>query len=353
MDNLKILIVEDELLLAANMEEILQENGHTVVQICPTVGKAALAFAKYSPDLVLLDIRLQGNESGIDLSERLRKYSSVPIVFVTANSDEKTLQSALKTNPYGYLIKPVNEKDLITTISIAINRHSVEQERLELENRVNSAARSIELGELTGSLIHDVINPLMSVQRSMKELKESLDISCEKVDQKLNYTMDLILKFRELSQGQEEESQQYDIRDLINSATLILNYVAKTKSVEIRVIDSNLKVHCQKMKMTRILVNLVKNAIDAVEKLSSRWVEIKAEETDEKTKIYITDSGEGLSDEAKKNLFVRFFTTKGTEKGTGIGLSSAKSLLNNMQGDLEYNAESKNTQFVVSLPKNK
>ncbi len=348
---LKILIVEDELLIAANMEEILAAHGHTVVEICPTAGKAVIAYTKHNPDLMLLDIKLQDNGSGIELSEKLRKYSSIPIIFVTANSDEKTLQSALKTNPYGYLIKPVNEKDLLMAISIAVNRSYVEQQRLEFESRIASTAQSIELGELTRSLIHDVINPLISMQQSMKELRDNLDKSYEKVDKKLNYTMDLIIKFRDLSQSKDELFQEYNIRDLVNSALLILSHATSTKSIEVRSIESDLKVHCQKMKLTRVLVNLLKNSIDAIESLPNRWIEIKAEESSEHIKIYITDSGEGLSDEAKENLFKRFFTTKGFEKGTGVGLSSSKSLLNQMQGDLEYNPSSKNTQFIISLSK--
>ncbi|MCX6132143.1 MAG: response regulator, partial [Proteobacteria bacterium] len=163
--NLKVLLVEDELLIAENVKEMLEDQGHKVVDICTTVTQAAASFSKHNPDLVLLDIKLQGKGSGIELSEMIRKYSSVPIIFVTANSDEKTFQMAIQTSPYGYLTKPVNEKDLTVAVALAVNRHSDAQLRLELESIANNADQFIQLRELTESLIHDVINPLMSAQR--------------------------------------------------------------------------------------------------------------------------------------------------------------------------------------------
>lgn len=120
MKNLKILIVEDEILIAELIKSYLEEVGHEVVEIAISYDEALENYHKFNPDLILLDIRLYGNKSGIDFAKHLEsmKYK-MPIVFLSSQYDLKTLGLALETYPYGYLTKPVNKMSLWTTISTA------------------------------------------------------------------------------------------------------------------------------------------------------------------------------------------------------------------------------------------
>ena len=127
MTKAKILIVEDQFIEAHNLRMILHQAGYRVCSIARSVPIAIKILEKEKPDLVLLDIRLQGNLSGIDLAEILRKQN-VAFVYLSANSDKQILEAAIATKPYGFLIKPFREKDVLVMLDVAWYRH---QENIE------------------------------------------------------------------------------------------------------------------------------------------------------------------------------------------------------------------------------
>jgi DNA-binding NtrC family response regulator len=118
----KMLIVEDEFVVANDLEIMLEAAGYETTGIAVSVNAALEEIAKNIPDLVLLDIQLQGALSGIDLARELRKRH-IAFVYLSANSDQVTLQKAKATEPYGFLVKPIRPKDLLVTLDIACYRH--------------------------------------------------------------------------------------------------------------------------------------------------------------------------------------------------------------------------------------
>ena len=118
----KILIVEDEFVVANDLSIMLEAAGYQVTGIAGSAPAALKEVAKDRPDLVLLDIRLQGAVSGIDVARQL-KTMHIAFVYLSANSDQTTLQKAKATEPYGFLVKPVRPKDLTVTLDIACYRH--------------------------------------------------------------------------------------------------------------------------------------------------------------------------------------------------------------------------------------
>ena len=116
----KILIVEDEILVATDIQESLESLGYTVQGMVDTGLKAIEAVAKELPDLVLMDINLKGEMTGIEAAKIISKTSDVPIIYLTANADIDTVNKAKVALPYGYIIKPFTDKDLQTNIEIAI-----------------------------------------------------------------------------------------------------------------------------------------------------------------------------------------------------------------------------------------
>ena len=135
MANEKILIVEDESVVAMDIESRLRNLGYTVVASVPS-GEAALAEAqKNAPDLVLMDIMLKGEMDGIEAAALIRSRFNIPFIYLTAYADEQTLDKAKITEPSGYLMKPFETKDLRTTIEIALYKHSMEKKLRESELR--------------------------------------------------------------------------------------------------------------------------------------------------------------------------------------------------------------------------
>ncbi|MBO9204321.1 MULTISPECIES: sigma 54-interacting transcriptional regulator [Niastella] len=120
--NTKILIVEDEFIVANTLRLAVEKTGYNVTGIAASAEEAAAHLQNQKPDLVLLDIRLEGKGSGIDLARKL-KTENIPFIYLSANSSQKILEEAKATEPYGFLVKPFRERDLLVTLDIALYRH--------------------------------------------------------------------------------------------------------------------------------------------------------------------------------------------------------------------------------------
>ena len=126
MAKANILIVEDEAIIASVIARALKKFGYKVIDILNT-GEAAVAEAlQKKPDLILMDIRLQGAVDGIAAAELIQEQMDIPIIYLTAYADEPTLERAKKTKPYGYIPKPFQEIELKTTIEMALYKHKFE-----------------------------------------------------------------------------------------------------------------------------------------------------------------------------------------------------------------------------------
>ena len=120
--NIKILIVEDEFIVGNALRLAVEQAGYSVTGIVASCTEAEANLQSQKPDLVLLDIRLEGKSTGIDLARKLRA-ENIPFIYLSANSSQKILEEAKTTEPYGFLVKPFREKDLLVTLEIALYRH--------------------------------------------------------------------------------------------------------------------------------------------------------------------------------------------------------------------------------------
>ncbi|NVO01484.1 MAG: response regulator [Bacteroidetes bacterium] len=123
MAKLKILIVEDESIVAKDIQNSLKKLGYIVPTIVSSGEKAIEEVEQTRPDLILMDIMLKGEMTGIEAANVIRERFDVPVIFLTAYADDNTLNKAKISEPYGYIIKPFKEKELQTTIEMAIYKH--------------------------------------------------------------------------------------------------------------------------------------------------------------------------------------------------------------------------------------
>lgn len=121
-DKMKILIVEDQFIEANDLRFILQKADYQVIGIAKSVSQALESIEQEKPDLVFLDIRLRGKETGIDLAKELNK-NHIGFIYLSANSNKSILEEAKKTHPYGFIVKPFRPKDVLITLEIASYRH--------------------------------------------------------------------------------------------------------------------------------------------------------------------------------------------------------------------------------------
>ena len=128
-----ILVTEDESIVRKDIERSLQKLGYNVIGSADT-GEKAIELAKdLKPDLALMDIMLKGGMTGVEAAQHIKEQRDIPVIFLTAYADEKTLNKAKITEPHGYILKPFKEIDIHTSIEMAMHKHGREKE-LKIES---------------------------------------------------------------------------------------------------------------------------------------------------------------------------------------------------------------------------
>jgi len=134
----QILIVEDEGIVALDLQNRLRRLGYAVPEFVATGEEAVARAAEILPDLILMDIKLKGEMDGIEAAKRIKEKFDIPIIYLTAFADEATLQRAELTEPFGYLLKPFEERELLVSIRMGLYRHQAESLVKESERKFRS-----------------------------------------------------------------------------------------------------------------------------------------------------------------------------------------------------------------------
>jgi len=135
MSTKKILVVEDDAIAAMDIQRTLQLGGYEVVAVASSGEEAVEITEKLKPDLILMDIVLKGEMDGINASNKINEILDIPVIYLTAHSEESTVQRAKLTNPYGYLIKPFDNRELKFTVDMALYKHHLEHKLKESEKK--------------------------------------------------------------------------------------------------------------------------------------------------------------------------------------------------------------------------
>ncbi|MCG8481000.1 MAG: EAL domain-containing protein [Spirochaetales bacterium] len=146
MPEARVLIVEDEKIIALDLQRRLEKFGYDVVGLASTADEAIHAAERHQPDIILMDIMLNGERDGVDAAVVIKEQSDVPIVFLTAYADERTVERAKKAEPVGYVLKPFKERELQTTIDIALYKARVDRQMKEQEQLFEALLNSINDG---------------------------------------------------------------------------------------------------------------------------------------------------------------------------------------------------------------
>ena len=123
MENKKVLVVEDELIIAADLERVIRKKGWQPAGICASAHEAVRAIEDDTPDLVLIDINLDGAKEGINVAKYLLKKDTIPYIYITSLSDQLTIDQVKITRPMGFIIKPFKDESVISAMEIALYNH--------------------------------------------------------------------------------------------------------------------------------------------------------------------------------------------------------------------------------------
>jgi signal transduction histidine kinase len=365
-----ILIVEDENIVALDMCMRLESMGYSVLDVVDTADLALEKAAELSPQLVLMDIKLKGDQDGIEAAIQLRKSQEVPVIFVTAFTDERTLDRAKRASPYGYIVKPFHERELKIAIELAIYKYQYE---LSIRKAKDIAEESNRVkGDFLANMSHELKTPLNSVigftelalvDPRDREQKEYLSIVLSSAKSLLTL-INSILDFARMEAGKlTAVPAPFNVDELLEECGDSLAIAAAPKRIhvslsrdpaipDVLVGDVSLLKH--------ILLNLLDNAVKFTEagrvrlavgmlankELPGRGPTLRFE---------VSDTGIGMEKDKIQTAFERFsqLDSSKTRKagGTGLGLAIVAKSVELMGGEIIVESEpSRGTRFIVTIP---
>ena len=247
---------------------------------------------------------------------------------------------------------------LAKQVMVLLEKHCAEGVRAAESSKLNA------LGEMAGGIAHEINNPLAIIQaRASLLLKLSMDgkLSSEITQESTNRILLVVQRLTKISKGLQayargdtgDPFQRVDLFELIEETMVFCQDRMKREGISLRrpAIDLKLTVECRPVQISQVLLNLLNNAIDAISLLPEKWIEISCEEESERVLLTVTDSGSGVEKKLRDKIFQPFFTTKSLGRGSGQGLSVSKDIVKAHQGELNLISDSKNTRFVIILPK--
>lgn len=139
----KLLVVEDEALVAEDIADHLRKLGYNVVGVIDNGEDAVRQAFALMPDLVLMDVQLRGGMDGTEAARQIRVSCGRPVIFLTGHSDPSVIKRAKESEPYGYILKPFGERELLVQIEMALYRHQMEMERAQLKRELEIAHENL------------------------------------------------------------------------------------------------------------------------------------------------------------------------------------------------------------------
>jgi PAS domain S-box-containing protein len=203
MEKTKILIVEDEAIISKNLQMRLEKQGYIVPSAVATGEEAIKISGEDNVDLVLMDIVLPGEMDGIEAADQIRSRFNIPVIYLTAYADETILEKAKITEPFGYIIKPFEDRELHSAIQMALYKHKMEQQLREKEKWLSTVLNSIGDAVITTDIKGNVlfINPVAEKLTGWKEedatgrpLKEVFNIVNEKTGEDVENPVKKLLR---------------------------------------------------------------------------------------------------------------------------------------------------------------
>lgn len=359
----KVLIVEDEKIVAKDIANTLKKLGYSVSASVSSGEEAIRNVTQSLPDLILMDIRLKGEMDGIEAAEHIKTMTDIPIIYLTANADENTLQRAKITEPFGYIIKPFDERDLHTTIEIALRRHLAETAiRIALEKQK-------ELSEIKSRfwfmVAHEFRNPLTTILAASQLLEShSQELSelkrreyfylIETSVQSMNDLLNEVLSLGKVEGGKLEFTPQpIDLNGFCQRLTEELQFINRPNYKIIFEGCGNCNDACLDEKLLQhILRNLLNNAIKYSPGGGTIYLNLMCENGE--AIFQVIDRGIGIPENEQQFLFESFHrgANVGNIPGHGLGLTMVKKCLDLHGGRIEVDSEVGRTAFTVTLPLN-
>jgi len=372
MTDIKILIVEDEAIVAEDLASHLERLGYVVADIVDS-GEDAIAVATaLKPNLVLMDIRLAGEMDGTEATRQIYANSNIPAVYLTAYADDRTLERVKLTNPFGYIQKPFTSQELRAAIEIALTRHQSEvrakqtlqdararQEEAQTDSELKSQYLSIASREIRAPLmtIESVASVLETRGHTLTEEKVRDYLhGIKEVVSDVNQLMEKLLFLEKIaSPDLDLKLELFNVVAFCQETIDKLNHEANDWKHEL-ILASDLdciEVNLDRQFLQQILNNLLANAIAYSPPESTVW--LKLSQIANRLVLQVKDRGAGIPECDRATLFDPFQRGSNMERtpSLGLGLAIVKQLVDRCRGEIRYQSElGQGTTFEISIPVN-
>jgi PAS domain S-box-containing protein len=226
-------------------------------------------------------------------------------------------------------------------------------------------AKMSALGEMAGGMAHEINNPMGIIHARASDLMEAAAKSSsvpastvieamEKIRNTVGRVAKITMGLRKFArETRDDPTTEAVVQEIVEDTLSFCMQRLKQNCVELRIapVDKQLRIGCRPTEISQVLLNLLNNAVDAVQALSDKWVEVAVRDTGKEIEISVTDSGAGIPEKIRSKMGQPFFTTKEVGHGTGLGLSISKGIVEAHGGHLTVDPECEHTRFLVTLPR--
>lgn len=377
MANKRIMVVEDENIVAQDIQSTLEGLGYDVTCVVSTGEDAIKMASEVNPDLILMDIMLKGNIDGVDAAEQIRNRFSLPVVYLTAYTDENTLKRAKITEPYAYILKPFEPRELHVNIEMAIYKHKMEEKvrrhNEELEELVKKRTKKIQqlekqrseieklaaTGRIAAIIAHEINNPIAGIKNSALLVKDAVPKDhkyykyVEKIEKEVDRVSEIIRRTFDMYKPLHENPHKFDVVEVIRDVMAMLEENGNGNEVALGLdtCNTSIIVVMSENLLRQVLHNIIQNAIHVSPKGGE--VKIAISKVNDLLTIMVADQGPGIPDELRLRIFEPFFTTKSGKSsgGLGLGLAISKGIAETMGGSIKFRSEKdKGTVFTIEFP---
>lgn len=277
------------------------------------------------------------------------------------NLTDRDDEIGLLGTTFNKMLDSIQERDA------SLKDHAKDLEKMveERTEALVSTSKLASLGAMAGGIAHEINNPLAVINGTAKQISrfkakgklndKILDEGVEMIIHTSDRISSIVRGLRSFArEGADDPMEIASCKQLIDDSVLFCLEKFNHRGVKLEIIPVNpeLKVSCRPVQLSQVIVNLLQNALDAVEKMPNPWVRISLEESGDKIVVRVRDSGGGIPVEVANKMMQPFFTTKPVGKGTGLGLSISHGIIESHKGEFKLNQECSNTEFYFSVPKN-
>jgi C4-dicarboxylate-specific signal transduction histidine kinase len=358
MHDADILVVEDERIVALHVCRQLMKLGYRVAGVASSGTEALRLILELRPAVVLMDIHIDGPFDGIETASRLPEDLDTFVVYISAYTEEATLERARATSPYGYLVKPFSERELHATIQMALERRRldrelraaqelVKQERdaaqhyldiatahnkrvQELQAELAHVRRLTELGQVVSTLVHEVSQPIAAIKTYLNACRRvvvkgnqpEIHLALGRIEEQTNRTSEIIRRISDYVKKRDVQMRPESLSSVVEEAVELTRSSIRGNepTFAVQVDLSEQQVQIDRIQVQQVLFNLIRNGLEAMQNRPRCDLAITAKEAaDGMVVISVADTGPGIPDAVRSKVFQPFVTTK--SNGMGVGLS--------------------------------